>query len=498
MLAMLQAFLAYRHAGRYMVLQSRFPFALLAAGAALLSAIGCPPPPGQIEPEPVLLPAVASIQIVPAYVSVPAGTAFTLRAQLKDAQGYTLSDSRTDSVAWRITQGVSVSSAANSSSFTVNVLTQTTTSPVINVVASMSGASATNTIQVVPGSPPTGTQPTDATGQIITTPTVPPVPDWIRAPHAASDPPTIALVDGTSGGTQRNDSTFAFAQSSELDSFDCSGSMCGEITIFSPTLGIRRDTVRWKTGCDYVDFRGSPPPGPTLGCPSPTASAQLNPFPARVHVPVVIWQASNSPTVDAFIIQDTAYAMSVFKQPWTGLALDVTVNFARDAASVTYYGACDNPDFDITKQLANAIPAHEFTPGLITVAYVDDISSGAMSAFTCPYDTREGAVVLISSAGVGGSTLAHELGHALGQWLADSTVHTDNVSRFNESNLMWSSESDDTRSIRAHLTLGQLFQMSFRDSSFVKRRPIPFSKGLYCPPKPGSATPCPALAKDPY
>lgn len=478
-----------------MVLQARSPFVLIVAGAALLSALGCPPPAPEIEPEPVLLPAVATIQIVPAYVSVPAGASFTLRAQLEDADGNVLSDPRTDSVSWKIWQGLSVSSAANSSSYTVNVLTQTAPSPTISVVASIGGASATNTIQVVAGTPPTN-PPTDTAGQVITTPTVP-VPDWIRAPHVAGDPPTIALIDGTSGGKQRNDSTFAFATARELDTFDCSGSMCGEITIFSPTLGISRDTVGWRTGCDYVDFRGPPPPGATLGCPSPNASKQLNPFPARLHVPVVIWHASKSPDVGGFIVQDAAYAMSVFSKPWTGLTLDITVSTARAAASVNYYRACDDPDFDITNQLAAAIPPFEFTPDIITVAYVDDISSGTMSAFTCPYDAAEGAVVLISTSGVGGSTLAHELGHALGQWLADSTVHTDDVPHFNTANLMWSYESDDTRSIREHLTLGQLFQMSFRDSSFVKRRPIPSSKGLYCPPKPGSDTPCPAFAKDP-
>ena len=475
-----------------MVLAARFRFALLAGSVALLSAIGCTPKPEEPParaPEPVLLPAVARIEIVPTYMSVPAGTAFTLRAQLRDAYDNVLSDPRTESVQWQTTQGAFVAPGA-SGSVVVHAPSSATATPSIKVVASLNGLSATNTIGIVTANSPTSTTPP----QTPSNPGVTPAPDWIRAPHMVNDWPSIALVDGTSAGKNYNDSTFAFAESRELATFDCSGAMCGEITIFSPRQGIRRDTVGWKTGCDYVDFAGGA--AGVTGCTSPAATSVLSPLPPLVHVPVLIWQASNAPGVDNAIADDIAYAKSVFNQPWTGLVLDVKVEIAWAASSPTYLNACDDPVHDITNQLVG-IPDTAFRPYRVTVAYVDDISGGAIAAFACPYDPVEGPVALISESGMGGSTLAHELGHALGQWFADSTLHTDHLPKFDKSNLMWSEESDDSRSIRKHLTLGQLFQISLRDSSFVRRLPGSVPKGLLCPPKPGSDTPCPAFAKDP-
>jgi hypothetical protein len=217
-------------------------------------------------------------------------------------------------------------------------------------------------------------------------------------------------------------------------------------------------------------------------------------------VPVVVWQASYAADADRIIAGDTAYVMSVFSQPWLGLELLVTVKVATaPTETLRYYDTCHDSDYDISDQLLG-IPDAEFRTDRITVAYVDKIVSAhaeynEISAFTCFNYGSEGPIILISHAGAGASTLAHELGHALGEW-GGLISHTDMLEGFDESNLLLSAESPHSRTIRRHLTLGQLFQITFRDVSFVKLSGGPQAPGLPCSPNPISSSPCPPLAKD--
>ena len=495
-----------RHAGRYMPVRARIGF--IACCVVLLGAKGCPKAEPERPAEPDELPAVASIEIVPAHVSVPSGVSVTLLAQLKDQWGTVLSDPRVESVSWRTTQGPTVPAGPSSSVVvTTSAGIPMPAQSIVVIVASFSGVTVTDTITVMPPSSPASqtnspslppNSPSDGSAGDQLVPSV----DWIRAPYSGSalpsqaDLPTIALVDGISGGVQQDDTPFGFVESRDVGGFSCRSPMCGEITLFSPTLGVRRDSVNWTAGCDFVDFvAGTTVP---TWCQAPASSSPPAPLPTRIRVPVVIWQASNAADVDSIIAGDTAYLMSVFAQPWLGLDLDVTVRIAAVATeTLRYYDTCHDPTYDISKQLLG-IPYAEFLPDRIIVAYVDRIvsahaESNEISAFACYHYGSQGPIVLISHAGAGASTLAHELGHALGQW-SGAIVHTDTLEGFDESNLLLSAESSHSRAIRKHLTLGQVFQISFRDLSFVKL--AAGLRGVPCSATPTSSTPCPRLAKD--
>jgi hypothetical protein len=139
-----------------------------------------------------------------------------------------------------------------------------------------------------------------------------------------------------------------------------------------------------------------------------------------------------------------------------------------------------------------------FGPGKVTVVYAAEImvpSSGVLVAssragYTCPRDNVLGTVVLISGTEGVGSTLAHELGHAIGPPLE----HTDAMLDFNYSNLMWSSEVA-VQGSRSIMTLGQSFRLSLDADRFHTGPAVP--TGPKCTGQNEAAeNPCPRVAKD--
>jgi len=441
-----------------------------------VSLVNC----GAPRPEPSLRPEIKTVEIIPANVSVQSGTLLLLESVIKDAAGTVLSDARTDSVLWQTSQFA----AAQQIMGRVTTIAASGVPPsTINVTASIGDAIGNATVSVT--APPTSSPPTPSALLI----------DWVRAPPVltAAHPgwPTFALVDNLQNGPQRSAALFAFTELTGVGDVDCNGNPCGEVTVFSPMLGIKRDTVRWAKGCDFADLiQGSIAP-----CASPLLGSALSPVGQRVHVPVVIWQASSFADANSKIAGDVAYAKSVFDDPWTGFQIDFTIQIASQATEyLKSLGSCQNPipDYDYSTQLPG-IPAEEIKPDRITVAYVDDTE--VMSAYACPYDSNEGVLIVISHSGSGGSSLAHEIGHALIQWNGLDNTHTDGFDGFDKSNLMYSTETADP-GIRKHLTLGQLFQISVRDKSFLKQSGISSGVGIWCPPPPGNDVPCPRYGRD--
>jgi hypothetical protein len=213
---------------------------------------------------------------------------------------------------------------------------------------------------------------------------------------------------------------------------------------------------------------------------------------------------ANKQGIDNQVKADMVYAKSVFDQPLLGLQLVMQAHpFAVKHASITHGLACKTASgVELATELAPL--GVSFGPKQITVAYVDAINPGTGDdiGFTCPYDdvNHTGTLIIVSADAINNSTLAHELGHALGQWHSAERDHPDvpppRLPGFEPSNLMWSSESDWGTSLRRNLTLGQLFQMSLADFSFVKRSKISVAPGLPCSTDPASNSPCPPLAKD--
>jgi hypothetical protein len=467
-----------------MVHGTRLSLALIGSTSFLLAAkccdYDCAPP------EPVLRPAIDKVEILPWRVVTQNKAKFTMRARLKDRWGNVLLDWRADAVQWSTLGSVTVPPGP-SGSVVVDATVPTAILPHwFQLIATIDGVADTVTIEILPDQLESGTS-IDRMATDQSNPT---------------DPPTIALVDGVLAGPKTiNDTVIAFAQHATLDAFDCpDGSYCGEVTIFHQGSAIARDTVKWSSGCDFVSL-SSTLSAPS-GCPAPpTVLGVLQAIKPAQPVHVVVWKASSAPDVDQKVDGDVAFAQSVFNRPGTGLLLDFVVNpTGTSVQTVTFTVPCNNHD------LAGQLPKPPITFGgdRITVVYVDELSSAVAptseNGFTCLYSPVEGPIVMISTGGLGTSTLAHELGHAIGGWVNPSPepFHVDVPVRlpgFEPSDVMWSADPDTTRGLRVNLTLGQLFQMSYRDGSYLqKSRAFPYKSVVCYPVTPTS--PCPAVEKD--
>ena len=97
-------------------------------------------------------------------------------------------------------------------------------------------------------------------------------------------------------------------------------------------------------------------------------------------------------------------------------------------------------------------------------------------------------------------TLAHELGHAMGLDQPDYVGwggHTQNITGFEQNNLMWYRGTDVGPTVRWDLSLGQAFRINVDKRSWlnatVTRHTAP---DRCCGCNPYCAQPCPALASD--
>ncbi|MFL5570303.1 MAG: hypothetical protein ACJ772_06910 [Gemmatimonadaceae bacterium] len=460
--------------------------------AVLLSTVSCrccQSSDGPPEPPPQPDAPIASVEIVPAHVSVVQGTEFVMRARVKDQWGNVLPDSRASGVRWTTSGGLAV--AAGPSASVVVTATPNGAQPLpadVFLIASMSGVDKS-----------------DSSSISITTVPESAEKDWIASEYAAKNRPTLALVTGTSSSGEemtRTNSVVAFVREGKLDPLSCPTATpsCGALAVFSPGRAVTLATVKWSPSCDFASF--------ATGATVPTGCGTVRPgaaLPNPVSVSVVVWTLSNAPNIDNQVLADIAYAESVFDQPLTGLKLVFTTHqyAAGKHGSITHGVGCKTKEgTELAKELGFGIPLPEFQPKRITVAYVDAInpSTGNDIGFTCNYDDVTGAVIIVSADAINNSTLAHELGHALSQWHSSDRDHPDvpapRLAGFEPSNLMWSSESDWGTSLRRTLTLGQLFQMSFADFSFVQRSRGAAATGLPCSSDAASNSPCPALAKD--
>jgi hypothetical protein len=452
----------------------------------LLSTAGCYDCPG---PEPDPGPPVASVEIVPSELSAFTGATFQVRAQVRDNRGYVLPESRAANVSWTAsgnlsvptTSGAAISVTANPGSSPLPLTTELT--------ASIEGYSATSSITIV-----------DAHPQDLSM-------DWIVSDFGDKDPPTSVLATGIAtreaSPELRIDAPSAFVRRGSLDTFDCSGpTICGEVVVFSPGHNLVRAPVQWADHCDMVSF--------VIGVPVPTGCNAANPGPPSlgppVHVPLVIWNASSAIS-DLQIATHVEYARKILEQRLSGLLLDVSPPKPTWNAEVVRGSHCQTTDeYDLITQLPG-IPRSEFQRKRVTVVYVDEIwvldesvpegkTATHEFGYTCPYNPDEGAIIVLNGSNWLNSNLAHELGHALGQWPIPAPTHPDGLDGFDPSNLMWSEESDYHPAPRTAVTLGQLFQMSLAQSAFLRRSEILSPVEWPCQADPSTDARCPRLSKD--
>jgi len=478
-----------------MVLDTRVSLVNVVQAAALLSVASCSccnnggDAGGPAEPQPQTDAAIASVEITPNVLAVPQGATFSLRARVKDQWGNILPDSRASVVKWATIGEVSGVSPGSGAVTTVQAATSISTTPKESyVVASVDGVEKSDSSRIVISAVP------EASNR-----------DWVAADYAVNSPPSYALLTGPSTygeAINRVNDLTSFVKEGALENFACdpANSQCGTVTLFQPGKASTQVPLKWTSGCDYVGFTTATAP---TGCSSaqPAVPALRAPWPVKVAVFTLASKAG----IDNQVKADVAYAQSVFDQPQLGIALIINVTpYANKHVAITHGLACKTTEgSELTDEVAPE--GVSFNPQVVTVVYVDAINPGTGDdiGFTCPFDDvhSKGTVIFVSADAINNSTLAHELGHALGQWHSGDRDHPDvpppRLAGFDPSNLMWSSESDWGVSLRRNLTLGQLFQMSFADFSFLKKSNISAAPALKCSTDAASNSPCPPLAKDP-
>lgn len=453
--------------------------------------------------EPVLTPTVGGVEIIPVSVLASPDAEFTLRVRLRDGDGHFLPDSRASEVRWDldprylhqvaragpdIVVKASLSTDAEVPSFPIETLVKASTNS--------AGGSALVTL-VAPGG---------AAGI-----------DLAWAEHDSRAAPVIALVDGMAS-SRRNDSMIAFTNTAHLGDFQshCQGTPpnCGEVALFSSQRQLGYVELSWTNNPELVNFSGL-----TLaqliaeGVP-PVTLAASEALGSPIGIPVTVWIAAQGDAVAPTARADLDYAFRVFRDSRTGLTFDTIIKTANHTSVeldvVAPLGKCWPIVRETLEDEAGIAPS-SFGPSRVTVVYVDEILEPAASgdsrspsfydAYTCPWDPVNGSIVLIAWNGRAHSDLAHELGHAVSPWwppLFAESGHTNRLSSFDASNLMWPWESDQVPVSRSHLFLGQAFQLSVDTAALVNRpgggRAGKTTKG--CQAEDWKNTPCPNLAHD--
>jgi hypothetical protein len=443
-----------------------------------------------MEPDqPELHPPVATVEIIPSPLSVRSGSKFIMRARLRDEFGIMLPRSRAAGATWVLPSELQ-RVGGSGDSLVVAAKPGPAPLPVeAKITATVDGKTGTGTITVVPPGPVAGG-----------------TTDWIASDFTDGDPPTIALLDGTfrraESVIERSDSLVAFVGESPLEAFECQGGLeCGEVTIFAPGHAVAHGVFRWTANCDLLNYRSTG----TIGSGCNALTSVSGPLVAPLKVPVIVWVLSKKFGLDNQINADLEYVRDAYRKPWIGLELAIELRPPLSFVGKTdiRHGAvCQTTDEnDIASQL-NGFDKAQLTSKRITVVYVDGLNKamGDETGFTCPHHAVQGTIILMSASGVGNSTLAHELGHALGQWTAPAPEHPDipppRVEGIESSNLLWSGETEWAGTARRNLTLGQIAQMNLARFSFVKRSDLSGGEKLDCLPNPTAEVPCPRMAKD--
>lgn len=478
--------------------KARWLRALLVVGApSLLSA--CPDDPPAVDP-----PQPTTIEIIPPIVAVVPNVAFTMRALVRDQHGMMLPDSYAASVAWTLPPGAALKvdpAGASTTGASIGILA--TTSGPTSLQASLSGI----------------TEPATARITVATASEVGAL-DWIIAPHKRGQSPAVALVDGHSS-LWNNDRVFTFVGNSALDIFLHSESPYepgnwGRLSLFPYGWSVAYTAVTWKAMCDVADFTSGPNVDATqmfgatasavTGCSTPTVPSLALPTTLAAAVRKAAWR-----NIDGIVSADVRRAKDALAQVPTGLVFEPNISPALGYTGVDVYATADGSclldgDLGVVTQLVNRgqLSNTEFQPNKMTIVYVDHVtiklatSGGAavdapVPGIACPSHINFGTIVLISVQDRHDTTLAHEVGHALGPWPNWGHAEDSGIpNEFDAGNLMWGGEVDDAAANRRHLTLGQIFRITLAQKSFVQGQ----VNGIVCDADMMKDVPCPRLSTD--
>lgn len=153
---------------------------------------------------------------------------------------------------------------------------------------------------------------------------------------------------------------------------------------------------------------------------------------------------------------DIKAADSLLDESRAGIALDLIQSETIDTADEVKIANCPAGD--------TVTAAHDVS-GVLNVYYVNDM--GNYRGRACDrHDTRKQDVVYVVSPRHQSTTLAHEIGHALGLFLPGQG-HTDKIGGLDRTNIMTSGDQDTDPAGRHRLTVGQVFRMNADSASWL-------------------------------
>ena len=442
----------------------------------------CPPPD---EPD----ADYSGVHIVPQVVWAQPGTEFILRARVLDEPGNVIPDGDLGDVEW------------------TSDLFATKQGPTVPVKAPAAGPYPRTYVvrATVNGleSPAAYVHVTD--GKFAST------IDRVSANHLAGDPPALVLVDGRAG-LAISDTVVAIAGVGAIDYLTCSppAPNCGEVTLFARNQQLHREgNLTLTDACDAVELNGdagfAPPCDTTLRRVSAPRSARVAIFVLASEGTTSLSARPVNPMVAAEA--DLLHAQKVLADGWTGISLVPSITQGSYGAPVTVGEGfeCTSSAGTVMEQLENLdVPRDLMRGDTIVVAYVDKIleegvEQTGINGITCPWSVGTGSLVLISWNRWAGTTLAHEIVHALGPWHEPPWGHTNDVAGVNAQNIMWEWEAPTNPAPRSLLTLGQAFRLSLDAYSLFYRGKTPFppDTSFLCQGITSTdETPCPRLTKD--
>lgn len=364
---------------------------------------------------------VASVEIVPALVYVPPGEEFEVRARLRTESGRLIDETEVSELRWesfdpaRLEVRTRVGHSA--------VLHTLNEVPVQNVHVKLTAA-------VPLGA---GADLVSRHGTAFVVVTKPSLANVVRVSHSPGASPCALIIDSHDTPQRFDDSVVAFVR--EMD------------------LGAQRGSAEVFILCEAAEARSTLVNPPSYGA-SFTAPSGLVGLPVVLWVPDFVVNDGWSPiTIAGMARHDATNARTTLARNRTGLRIDVLVK---------HYTKED----DMDPTCGGAKPGR--VAGRINVYYMPSpqgYGPNAMASPKCyigePCACPNVEDILIFVSNFGGTTLTHELGHALG---------IDDIAGFNSfgrksGNVMATRYSDAAD--RELLSLGQSFRMNWNALSKV-------------------------------
>lgn len=242
--------------------------------------------------------------------------------------------------------------------------------------------------------------------------------------------------------------------------------------------------------------------------------AQLEAAPAWSHDPTKPVRLTMQPKVEVsihfYVPQGSGLDPTVEMDIATGLYGANRAGIRFSLAGVTSYSG--TPAASKCEDVAALVAAPGmYDPKVVNVYYVTQVNGAdSFLGYNC-YDksivvgglTAIGENIIFLAAHRVPTTLAHELGHALG--LRGPVEHTSTAGGFTDKNLMMGAVPWAQQALQDHFSLGQIYRMSFDQSSWINHAaPTTLASTrqgttLTCQPSPAGVVgqPCPPLVLDP-